>query len=88
MFSRLRVQLTAVYLAAAVALVLALGGATYGLVNFYFENATDLAMQRKMAQEFRALNLAVPAELAAAEALSGPAARAPTSASGRCSAAT
>lgn len=73
MLSKLRLQLTAVYLAVAALLVLALGGATYGLVNFYFESATDLAMQRKMAQEFRTLNLAVPAELAEAEARSGPA---------------
>lgn len=73
MFGRLRLQLTLLYLGVAVLLVLALSAATYGLVSFYFENATDLAMQRKMAQEFRNLGLTIPAELAEAEAISGPA---------------
>lgn len=73
MFGRLRLQLTSLYLGVAVLLVLGLSVATYALVSFYFENATDLAMQRKMAQEFRSLGLSIPSELAEAESISGPA---------------
>ena len=67
MFSRLRLRLTGLYLGVAILLVALLGGAAYGLVNFYFESSTDLAMQRKMAHEFRERQVALPSELGEAD---------------------
>jgi len=67
MFNRLRLRLTGLYLGVAIVLVALLGGAAYGLVNFYFESSTDLALQRRMAYEFREREVGLPTELAAAD---------------------
>lgn len=66
MFRRLRLGLTALYLVAALALILLVSAGTYQLIGRYFQGATDLALQHKMAEEMRLRGMGVPAELAAA----------------------
>jgi len=66
-FSRVRLRLTLVYLVAALALVVAVAGSAYGLLEHYFASTTDLALRYRMALELRALGLQPPADLAAAE---------------------
>ena len=67
MLRSLRVRLSLLYLAASFTLVVLLGAATYGLLTLYFQRATDLALQYKMATEFRARGLPLTAALTAAE---------------------
>ena len=67
MFNRLRLRLTVLYLGAAVALVAILVGATYVLVNYYFESSVNLTMERRMAHEFRERQLPLPPKLAQAD---------------------
>ena len=67
MFSGLRLQLTALYLLASLALIALMGAGAYLLLGFYFQSVTDLALQHKMAAEFRLLGEPLPAELAAAD---------------------
>jgi signal transduction histidine kinase len=64
---RLRWQFTALYLLAALALVLLVGGGAYLILAQYFQHTTDLALQNRMALEFRRQQAALPAELVAAE---------------------
>ena len=59
-------RLSLLYLAASLGLVGLLGTATYGLIKLYFQHSTDLALQYKMAIEFRARGLSLPPALAAA----------------------
>lgn len=66
MLKRLRWRLTALYLLAAVMLVLAVGGGAFALLNYYFQSATDLALQYRMALEFVRAGALLPADLAAA----------------------
>lgn len=68
MFRGLRLQLTLLYLLAALGLLLLLGGGTYGLLHSYFQASTDLALRFRMAQEFQARGLGLPPELADAVA--------------------
>jgi signal transduction histidine kinase len=67
MFKQLRVQLTLMYLLFALAMVVALGWGSYTLLHYYFNSATDLALQYRMAQELRSLGLTLPPDLQAAE---------------------
>lgn len=67
MLRKLRLRLSLLYLAAAIGLVILLAGGTYGLLTLYFQRSTDLALQYKMAQEFRTRGLSLPSSLLAAE---------------------
>jgi signal transduction histidine kinase len=67
MLRGLRIRLSLLYLVASLSLVALLGAATYGLLTVYFQRATDLALQYKMASEFRARGLPLPSALTAAE---------------------
>ncbi len=67
MLRRLRWQLTAFYFLAALGLVALLGAGSYALLYYYLQSSTDLALQYKMATQFRQYGLAVPSELAQAE---------------------
>ncbi len=67
MFRGLRLRLTLLYLAVALALIALLGGGTYLLINRYFQRTTDLALQYRLAQEFRLRGIALPQTLASAE---------------------
>ncbi|HSB91217.1 MAG TPA: HAMP domain-containing sensor histidine kinase [Anaerolineales bacterium] len=64
MFRGLRLQLTLLYLTAALGLILLLGGGTYLLLHSYFQASTDLALRFRMAQEFQARGLSLPPDLA------------------------
>lgn len=67
MLRRLRLQLTLLYLLAALSLVALIGFGSYSLVKFYFDRETDQALQYKMAEQFRSYNLPLPSELVRAE---------------------
>lgn len=67
MFRGLRLRLTLLYLMAAMALVALVGGSAYRLLSYYFETTTDLALQHRMAEEFRRLDAPLPPELAAGD---------------------
>jgi signal transduction histidine kinase len=67
MLSRLRWQLTLLYLLVAAGLVILIGGGSYALVLNYFHNSTDLALAYKMAGLFETYNLPLPPELAQAQ---------------------
>jgi len=66
LFRGVRLRLTLLYLFAAMALILLLGGGTYALVSNYFRTSTDLALQVRMAQELQLLGQPLPAELVSA----------------------
>lgn len=63
LLQRLRLQLTLTYAAAALAFIVLLGGLSYGLLNFYFQTVTDLALRSRMAMEFIQLGQPLPEEL-------------------------
>jgi signal transduction histidine kinase len=67
MLRTLRLRLSLLYLLAALGLVALLGAGTYGLLTLYFRRSTDLALQYKMAVEFRTRGLALPSALSTAE---------------------
>jgi signal transduction histidine kinase len=67
MFSGLRLRLTLLYLAAALGLIVLVGGGTYLVLGSYFQRTTDLALQYRMAQEFVRRGSQLPPELAAAD---------------------
>ena len=67
MLRNLRIKLTLLYLAVAFLLVSLLGGTTYGVLYFYFQNSTDLALRTKMAAVFNSLGVALPPALSQAE---------------------
>lgn len=69
MLNSLRWKLSFLYLIAAVGLVGLMGVGTFILINRYFQQTTDLALQYKMAIEFRILKLPLPDELVQAEAI-------------------
>lgn len=64
MFRGLRLQLTLLYLLAALGLILLLSGGTYLLLHSYFQASTDLALRFRMAQEFQARGQSLPPDLA------------------------
>jgi signal transduction histidine kinase len=67
MLRGLRLRLTILYLLVALGLVAAVGGGTYFFLNLYFKRITDLALQHKMAYQFRVLGIDLPPELKAAD---------------------
>ncbi len=69
MLKSLRWRLTFLYLLATIGLVGLVGTTTYFVINRYFQQSTDLALQYKMAAEFRALSFSMPDELREAETL-------------------
>lgn len=67
MFRRLRLRLTALYFLVGIALIALVGGSAYGLLRYYFQSATDLAIHHKLVLTFQQFGLPVPADLAAAD---------------------
>jgi len=67
MLNRLRWQLTILYIIAALGLVVFLGGGSYALLNLYFSQTTDGALQYKMATLFKVYGEPLPSELVRAE---------------------
>ncbi len=67
MLKRLRLQLTLLYILAALTCIVLLNLGSYHLLTGYFQQTTDLAMQHKMAHEFRLLGAPLPEELLAAD---------------------
>jgi signal transduction histidine kinase len=67
MLRKLRVQLTLFYFLAALAIVVLVGGISYSLLRFYLYDATDDAMEVKMALIMRQYELSLPEEIAQAE---------------------
>lgn len=67
MLRALRWKLTFLYLVIAIGLVGLVGLGTYLLIDRYFQQTTDLALQYKMALQFRVLGLDVPDELKRSE---------------------
>jgi signal transduction histidine kinase len=66
MLKKLRWQLSALYVLAALILVSLIGGGAYGLLAYYFRSSTDLALQYKVAHEFVRMGQPVPEDLQAA----------------------
>jgi len=67
MLRALRLRLGLLYLAASLGLVILLGAGSYGLMALDLQRSTDLALEYKMAVEFRLRGLPLPAALATAE---------------------
>jgi hypothetical protein len=67
MLKNLRVKLTLLYLSVAILLVFLLGSTTYGVLYYYFQNSTDLALRTKMATVYTSLGVALPSALSQAE---------------------
>ncbi len=67
MLRTLRWKLTLLYLVSALGLVILLGTGSYAMLRYYFQQSTDLALQYKMATEFRLLGLPLPQNLAKSE---------------------
>ncbi|NJM40860.1 MAG: hypothetical protein HC853_08845 [Anaerolineae bacterium] len=65
--NKLRLRLTFLYVSAVMAFLAVVGGITYGLVQYYLQSVTDLALRHKMAHEFATLGLVWPKELADAD---------------------
>ncbi|MFZ6030814.1 MAG: sensor histidine kinase [Chloroflexota bacterium] len=63
MLNHLRWQLTGLYVLAAAALIVLFGGAASGLLAYYFQSATDLALQYKVALAYRNAGLDIPDDL-------------------------
>ena len=69
MFRGLHVRLTLLYLLAALALIALVAVGAYTLLDRYLQANTDLALQYKLAQEFRAIGATLPPDLAEADRL-------------------
>jgi signal transduction histidine kinase len=67
MLRNLRWQLSLIYVLAAAALIALIGGGAYGLLSYYFESSTDLALQYKVAQEYLKVGQPVPPDLQTAD---------------------
>jgi signal transduction histidine kinase len=67
MLKRLRVQLTILYILAALGLVALISTGANLLLGYYFQRQTDLALSYKMALAFRQYNLSLTPELLQAE---------------------
>ncbi len=67
MFKGLRLQMTMLYTLAALALIVLVGGGGYLIVERYFQDVTDLALQHKMTHEFHILAAPIPIELLPAD---------------------
>jgi signal transduction histidine kinase len=66
-FRSLRLQLTLLYTGSALALIALVGGGGYLIVDRYFQDVTDLALQHKMTHEFHSLAAPIPIELIPAD---------------------
>jgi signal transduction histidine kinase len=67
MLKKLRWQLTALYLLAAVGLVVLIGAGSYALLKYYYQYETDQALDYKMALLFNTYALNLPPELVKAQ---------------------
>ena len=67
MLRTLRLKLTVLYFVFALGLVILLGAGSYAMLSYYFQQSTDLALQYKMATEFRSLGLSLPQSLTESE---------------------
>ena len=67
MLKRLRVQLTVLYILAALGLAALISAGAYLLLGYYFQQQTDLALSYKMASTFKQYNLPLTPELLQAE---------------------
>lgn len=67
MLRTLRLKLTLLYFLFALGLAVLLGAGSYAMLGYYFQQSTDLALQYKMATEFRSLGLSLPQSLAQSE---------------------
>jgi len=67
MLRHLRWQLSALYVLAAAALVLLVGGGAYALLSYHFQSSTDLALQYKVALEFARVGQPIPTDLQAVD---------------------
>ncbi len=67
MLRTLRFKLTLLYFMFALGLVILLGAGSYTMLSYYYQQSTDLALQYKMATEFRSLGLSLPQSLAQSE---------------------
>jgi len=85
MLRTLRLKLTLLYFVFALGLVVLLGAGSYIMLSYYFQQSTDLALQYKMATEFRLLGLSLPRGLEQSEQIwlanNPPSASAPTAVS-------
>lgn len=69
LLSALRRRLTALYLLVGLTLVIIVGGASYGLLRYYFDATTDLTLRHELAGQLQVWNIPVPPDIAAADAL-------------------
>jgi len=67
MLKNLRWQLSLLYVLAAAVLIALIGGGAYGLLSYYFESSTDLALQYKVALEYIKIGQPVPPDLQTAD---------------------
>jgi signal transduction histidine kinase len=67
MLRKLRWQLSLLYVLAAAVLIALIGGGAYGLLTYYFEASTDLALQYKVALEYTKNGQPVPPDLQTAD---------------------
>lgn len=63
MLSRLRGQLTVIYMLAAIALIILIGGSAYRLLAYYFISSTDLALSYRVALQIEQLGVQPSTEL-------------------------
>jgi signal transduction histidine kinase len=69
MLSRLRLRLTLIYLLVGMLLVAILGGSTYSVLYYYFQNANDQALQAKLASVLDGIDVSLPGGVNSAEGL-------------------
>ncbi len=69
MLSRLRLRLTLIYLLVGALLVAILGGSTYSVLYYYFQNANDQALQAKLVSVLDGIDVSLPGGLNSAESL-------------------
>ena len=72
MLSRLRLRLTLIYLLVGALLVAILGGSTYSVLYYYFQNANDQALQAKLVSVLDGIDVSLPGGLNSAESLDKP----------------
>lgn len=63
MLSRLRLRLTLIYLLVGTLLVAILGGSTYSVLYYYFQNANDQALQAKLISVLDGIDVPLPGRL-------------------------
>ena len=62
MLSRLRLRLTLIYLLVGALLVAILGGSTYSVLYYYFQNANDQTLQAKLVSVLDGIDVSLPGE--------------------------